>query len=361
VRVDEPRLHAGTIRGLWRAARAGRLPHALLFEGRAGVGKYLAAKWFALGCLCARGPDEPCRSCGPCKRVLSGGEQGNHPDLFVLDPGDPFLAGDFEKSPQIRIGRIAYRPEDQLDHAEYCVERFLDLCRSESRFRPVLIREAHRMNEAAQNALLKTLEEPRPGTVMVLETHRVAQLRPPVRSRCTRVRFESLGSAQCEEVLCAEGLEPEAARELARLAEGSPGTALAMARNGTREISARLAAVARGEREPHEVALELGELAGDFAGKTQAAVERERARVVVDLAQRLLADAWRVRSGVPAERLAHGASAPALAARAEERALFARGEALLTARDDIEHNLAPGAVILRALLVLAEGVAARAR
>src|SRR5688572_16881468 len=198
VQVSRPSAHAAAIQGLWRAARTGRLPHAILFEGRAGIGKYLAAKWFAMGSLCARGPDEPCGTCGPCKRVLSGGEHGNHPDLFVLDPEDPFLAGDFERSQQTRIGRIAYRPEDELDHAEYCIERFLDLARSEGGFRPVLIREAQRLNEAAQNALLKTLEEPRAGTVMVLETNKSALLRPPVRSRCIRIRFESPSAAQCE-------------------------------------------------------------------------------------------------------------------------------------------------------------------
>jgi DNA polymerase-3 subunit delta' len=366
-------VHAATIQGLWRAARAGRLPHAFLFEGRAGIGKFLAARWFAMGCLCERGPDEPCGSCGPCKRVLSGGAHGNHADLFVLDPEDPFLAGDFERSQQIRIGRIAYRPEDgELEHPDYCVERFLDLSRSEGGFRPVLIREAQRMNEAAQNALLKTLEEPRPGTVMVLETHRTALLRPPVKSRCIRIRFDPLTLEQCEEVLRAAGLEPDAAHALARLAGGSPGSALAMARNGTREICARLAAVARGEREPLAAAAELWELEAELeldveltrktqAGKTQAAGERERARVVLDLAQALLADAWRARAGAAPERLAHGESAAGLARRASERELFARGEALLVARADIDRNLAPSAVLQRALLVLAGGVAGRAR
>jgi len=362
VQVARPLVHAATIQGLWRAARAGRLPHAILFEGRAGIGKYMAAKWFAMGCLCARGPDEPCGSCGPCKRVLSGGAHGNHADLFVLDPEDPFLAGDFERSQQIRIGRIAYRPEDgELDHPDYCVGRFLDLSRSEGGFRPVLIREAQRMNEAAQNALLKTLEEPRAGTVMVLETHRSSLLRPPVKSRCIRIRFDPLTPAQCEGVLQESGLEPAAARELARLAGGSPGQALAMARNGTREICARLAAVARGERDPLEVGAELWELEVELPGKTPAASERERARVVLELAQALLADAWRARAGVAPEQLAHGDVAAGLAEHASERELHARGEALLGARADVDRNLAPAAVLQRALLVLAEGASVRTR
>jgi len=119
--------------------------------------------------------------------------------------------------------------------------------------------------------------------------------------------------------------------------------------------------VARGERDPLEVGAELWELEVELPGKTPAAAERERARVVLELAQLLLADAWRARAGVPPARLAHGEVAEGLARRASERELHARGEALLVARADVDRNLAPAAVLQRALLVLAEGVAVRGR
>jgi DNA polymerase-3 subunit delta' len=350
VQVERPSGHEATLACLWNAARSKRLPHALLFEGRPGIGKFMAAKWFALGCLCARGPGEPCRTCGPCKRVLSGGERGNHADLFVIDP---LLEGE----ERIRIGRIALRDRQEGETSEQSLEAFLSLRPLEGALRLALVRESQRMNEHAQNALLKTLEEPRPGTVLVLETSSSSALLPTIRSRCIRLRFEPLTLAQCEDVLRGAGLEPAAAHELARLAGGSPGRALTMAQNGTREICARLAAAACGEREPLDVAAELWELEGEFSGKTPAASERERARVVLELAQALLADAWRARAGVPVERLAHDEIAPRLAARASERQLFARGEALLAARADVERNLAPAAVLQRALLVLGEGVA----
>jgi len=349
VQLTRPFGHDATLGRLWNAARSARLPHALLFEGRSGIGKFMAARWFALGCLCARGPGEPCLTCGPCRRVLSGGERGNHADLFLVDP----LA---ESEERIRIGRIAFRERTEGESEEQSLEEFLSLRPLEGKLRLALVREAQRMTEQAQNALLKTLEEPRPGTLLVLETSAAQNLLATIRSRCIRVRFTSLTPERCVEALLAAGIEAEAAKALARLAGGSPGKALAMAQNGAREICARLAAVARGERDPLAAAAELWELEGDFPGRTPGAKERERARVVLELAQGLLSDAWRASAGVPVERLAQGESAAALAARASERELRSRGESLLAARADIERNLAPEAVLQRVLLVLAEGV-----
>ena len=79
--ITRPKTHGDVLLGLWKSAADGRLPHALLFSGPSGVGKFLSAGWFAAGLLCARGPGEPCLTCGPCKRVRSG----SHPDLFVVD------------------------------------------------------------------------------------------------------------------------------------------------------------------------------------------------------------------------------------------------------------------------------------
>jgi len=360
VQIVRPRVHAEVIERLWRAAGRGRLPHALLFEGRGGIGKYQAAKWFAQGLLCATGPGSPCGDCGPCRRVLSGGERGNHPDLFVLDHEDPLLAEDFARSQQIRIGRIAYRPEDaQLKHSEYCLERFLELCRAERGQRPVLIREAQRMNAAAQNALLKTLEEPREGTVLVLESQRPAQLLTTIRSRCVRIRFQPLSVPECEAVLVAGGLEAQRARDLARVAGGSPGLALELERRSLLEMCAALLAVALGERSPLEVAPELWELPGEFPGGTPTARERERARSIVDLTLMLLADARRLAAGAPPERLAHGPEVAALAARLGENELRRRTWRLFEVRADIERNLTPGALIDRVLLLLAAGTGVR--
>lgn len=355
MQIARPIGHDAALERLWRAARAGRLPHALLFEGRAGIGKYAAARWLALGCLCARGPGEPCGECGPCRRVLSGGERGNHADLFVIDP---LLEGE----ERIRIGRIAERGgTGEEGESEPSLEAFLELRPLEGSWRVVLVREAHRMNLAAQNALLKMLEEPRPGTLIVLETSRPAGLLATIKSRCIRIRFEALSRARCEEALRAAGLEPAAAHELARLSDGSPGAALAMARNGTRALRERLVSVVRRERPALDVAAELQELEGDFPGKSPGARERERARVVLELCQALVRDAWRLRAGLAPEDLPHGDVARELAERFGERELARQGENLALARADVERNLAPVPLLERALLVLSDGVPARPR
>jgi DNA polymerase-3 subunit delta' len=333
---------------LFAAARAGRLPHALLFEGRAGIGKFGAAQWLALGLLCARGPGEPCGACGPCRRVQSGGERGNHADLFLVDP---LLEGE----ERIRVGRIAERSEREEGESEPSLAAFLALKPLEGARRVVLVREVHRMNAQAQNAFLKTLEEPRPGTLMVLETHRPAALLSTLKSRCIRLRFAPLGSDDCARVLLAAGLEEDVARELARMADGSPGVALAMAVNGTRELHAALVALARGERDAPAVAADVWALEAEFAGKSDNAQARERVRVALDLAQLLARDALRHASGVPADALAFADGASVLARRLGGAQLVRLGLELARARADVERNLTPAAVLERALLALGYG------
>jgi len=214
------------------------------------------------------------------------------------------------------------------------------------------------MNEAAQNALLKTLEEPRPGTVLVLETHRRSQLLPTLRSRCVRIRFERLGLAECGHVLVEAGLAPEAAHELARSADGAPGLALTQERQGLLELRRALGDAASGARDALDVAREVWELPGEFTGSTPTAKERERTRVTIDLALALLRDALRLRAGVDAADLAHGEHAARVAGGLAARELERRAAALCTARADVERNLAPASVLERALLTLARGAPA---
>lgn len=348
MQVVEPLGHAHVIRRLWQAAHETRLPHALLLEGAAGIGKFQAAKWLAAGLLCEPGPGEPCGTCGPCKRVQSGGAAGNHPDLYVVDPLE-------EEEEQIRVHRIARRSE--AGESERSVEGFLDLRALEGRFRVVIVREAQRMNIAAQNALLKTLEEPRPGTVLVLEAHKSNRLLPTIKSRCVRLRFDSLGAADCAAILAREGLPEQGALRLARWAEGSPGRALELAARQAESMREKIAAVLGGQAAPWIAGRELFELEGAFAGKTAPARARDRGRLILDLMLAVVRDRIRADAGVPPDELPHGdliegvvSSSPGAAGtRAQAETL----ERLLAARADIDRNLAPDAVVERALLVLA--------
>lgn len=331
--------HAELVERLFTAVRDGRLPHALLFEGPEGCGKYTALRWFAAGLLCGEGPGAPCGRCGPCKRVRTG----NHPDLFLLDA----LERDEER---LRVARIAYRP-DAPDNPtpEDCVEKFLDLRAVEASVRPVLIREAHRMNPEAQNALLKTLEEPRPGVLLALETHRTDLLLDTILSRCVRVRVESLAPADGARVLEWHGLDGARAARLARWSAGSPGQALAFAERGAEAAVACLVEVAAGRLDPLEGARTLGDLDGRFVGKTPAAKSRDRARAVLDLALQLARDAHRIETaGVAPGGLPFGDEAREVRGKAWARRL----EALLTCRADVDRNVGPDGLFERALLAL---------
>ena len=190
--------------------------HAVLLVGPASVGKHTLALDLAAALLCTGASDagRPCRSCRGCRLV----EHGNHPDLHRLAPGG---AGN-----EIRIGKEQH-PEPGT------VRRLaidLSLLPVEGGERVAVIRDAGRMNDVAQSALLKTLEEPPPATTIVLCVDDEEQLLPTIRSRCARVRLGTLATRDVERLLDLRQLaDPPAAARLARLSAGRPGIAIAYA------------------------------------------------------------------------------------------------------------------------------------
>ena len=349
MRSDPPRGHGAVLAGLFAAARARRLAHALLFVGPDGVGKFLAAQRLAAGLFCERGPADPCGTCGPCKRVAAG----THADLFVVD-------AEADGEEQIEISRIAPRADKPRPN----VGEFLSLKPLEGGWRVVLLREAHRMNRESQNALLKTLEEPGPATLLALETSRPELLLETTRSRCVRVAFAPLAEADTAAVLAAHGVEGEEARRLARWGQGSPGQALRLAARGAAPMRALLERVLAGELPPLEAAASLAEVEGDFPGKTPSAQARARVRAFLDLALSVLIDLRRAAAGAPASELAHGDLARVDRAGAAGSDVAERGlqlEACLAARQDVDANLAPDAAVERALWAIAPARAGAAR
>lgn len=353
-RLEAPRGHGDVLDGLWRAALAERLPHALLLEGPAGIGKFMAARYFAAGMFCAQGPGAPCGQCGPCHRMGSGGEESNHPDLLEIDPLS-------EGEESIRIAHIAYRENDSSKDKvplRRTVEGFLDLKPQESAARIVILREADRLNANAQNALLKTLEEPREGTLLLLVAERPDALLDTVISRVTRVHFEHLESDVAATLL--RGKLPELgegeARDLVRWAGGSPGRAMRLAREGRPRMGELIGAVLLGRLGPIQASHEVWKVEGDFPGKTERAKERRRGRAVLELALDLVADLGSLAAGARAGSLGHGEwlDGHGLVAQAQAGRLGLVRERLLRARTDLDANLTPGAVVDAALLSLAE-------
>jgi DNA polymerase III subunit delta' len=200
---------------LRKSVAGGTLPPSLLLTGPSGVGKKLTALAVAqaLNCLELVPADQPpatrhqppetdaCGRCSACTKIA----RGVHPDVLVVEPGE---SGSI-KIDQVRdiVDRAAYRP-------------------FEGRRRAVIIDEADALVPAAQNALLKTLEEPPPSSVFMLVTARPDVLLPTVRSRCPQLRFRPLAAGDVAEALMARGLSEKEARAIAATADGSLGQAL---------------------------------------------------------------------------------------------------------------------------------------
>lgn len=196
--------------------------HAWLFTGPEGVGKESAALGFARALLCQHPVEgEACGECPACRKV----EKGHHPDLLRVLP----------EALAVERGLLAREEVARTPSRELKIEQIrglegqLTLAPVEGERRVVLLLAADSMNAAAQNAFLKTLEEPPAGTHIVLIAEAGDRLLPTIRSRCVRVPFVPLPLDFVAERLAAErGVDAEEARLLAALAGGSLGRALAL-------------------------------------------------------------------------------------------------------------------------------------
>lgn len=225
---------------LRRSLRSGRVHHAYLLEGPEGVGKELAARALAARLLChdaALPPDaDACGVCASC-RVLSA---GNHTDFHVVDRRLHKLHPDRA----VRATKGLYLVVSIVRH--FLIEPAGNRPSMGPR-RVFLVRDAERMNAEAQNALLKTLEEPPGSVVIALVTSAASRLLPTIVSRCQRIPFDLLPDAFVREHLERRArIAPEAARTLAGLAQGRLGAALRWSRGGVLDALREVAGVLGG-------------------------------------------------------------------------------------------------------------------
>ena len=215
--VGQPR----AVGALKAALEGGSVHHAYLFAGPEGVGKELAAVGLAQALTCPERPGEGCGTCASCTRVA----RGSHPDV-------PWLMPDAERVDRGWVGRadISGTPsrEIKVEQVRGLQER-LALRPLESKRKLALVASAHAMNEPAQNAFLKTLEEPPSDTTIVLVASQADDLLPTIRSRCVRVAFGPLPRELVAERVAKERkVDADTARLVAVMAGGSLGRALAL-------------------------------------------------------------------------------------------------------------------------------------
>jgi DNA polymerase III subunit delta' len=255
--------HENILASLEQAVLQGHPAHAYLFTGRDGIGKKLAAMLFAAMVNCPEFPRDAEASCSVCRRILGR----KHPDVIVESPARGM----------IRIDQVRD------------IQRFCQYAPIEGQHRVVVMDDAHALNRAAQNALLKTLEEPPSRRILILVTSKPFVLLPTVRSRCRRVRFSPLAPSVLASLLEQQGIAPEKASVLAAMSGGSASRALEMNTSNFLNLREKVLAVLTdsgkiGIRERLELAAEI-------------ATDRSTVRDAIDIALSGIRDLLSVRAG----------------------------------------------------------------
>jgi DNA polymerase-3 subunit delta' len=186
---------------LREAVAKNKMGHAYLFRGPEGVGKKRTALTLAAYINCKNPLEQDaCGRCPSCRKYFSG----NHPDLILVEPDGA----------AIKIGQIR-----KLKHQ-------LTFSPLEARVRVVILEDIHTMRREAANSLLKTLEEPAPGNLLILTADLAGEVLPTILSRCQIIPFGPLDHEKMAQVLMRENdMEESLALTLAALAEGSLGRA----------------------------------------------------------------------------------------------------------------------------------------
>lgn len=181
---------------------------SFIFSGMDSIGKKQVALWYAMLVNCPE-DSPPCGRCISCRKI----QKGLHPDVKVIT-----------KSEDRKVITIDQARREVMEEAHF--KPF------EGRFRVFVIDDAHLLNDQAQNALLKVLEEPGPNVIIILVTSRQEDLLPTIRSRCRVFKFQPLRSEVVEQILRMETdlpFDDDRIRLLSLASYGSPGKAIRMA------------------------------------------------------------------------------------------------------------------------------------
>ena len=198
--------HEEIIRHLQNAMKTGKVSHSDIFTGRPGPGKKLLATTYAMTLQCEAGGTEPCQKCDSCKKALGK----NHPDIIMVNHEKPGTISIDEIREQV-IHDVAIKPYSS-PHKIY------------------IIPDAEMMTVQAQNALLKTIEEPPEYAVIMLLTSNVNGLLPTILSRCVVLNMKPVADDLVRNYLMHQLQEPDYKAEVCvAFARGNIGKAKSLA------------------------------------------------------------------------------------------------------------------------------------
>jgi DNA polymerase III subunit delta' len=276
---------------LFRMLEAGRLPGAMLFAGPEGIGKKQFALEVAKSVLCEN--TEIFGSCGRCS-VCQRVDRFTFPTSEKKDDYEKVFIGDHAD-----VGQVVPFRRTILVDAIRDLEREANFRPYEGKARFFIVDDADKMNPAASNALLKTLEEPPPTTHIFLLTSRFDSLLPTIKSRCQILRFQPISTPEIEGYLLnTKEFSPEDAALAARISRGSLGRALAIGGEDLRQRREAMMEVleAQTSAPSRAVLLRAAEEMGDAKMKDEYEPRLE-------ILQSLLHDTWQLKQGRAKETL----------------------------------------------------------
>ena len=198
--------HKDILKYISSAVENNRVSHAYILNGERGSGKKMLANLFAMTLLCETGDNEPCGKCHSCKQA----ESGNHPDIIRVT---------HEKPNSISVDDIRTQVNNTVDIKPY-----------QGPYKVYIIPQADMMTPQAQNAILKTIEEPPSYAVFLLLTENAETLLPTINSRCVMLKLRNIKDTLIKKYLM-ENLEiPDYKADMCTaLAQGNMGRAIMLA------------------------------------------------------------------------------------------------------------------------------------